>query len=106
MAELALVRYDGSEIYESDIRLDNLQNLYWRTREGELIKVGDLQDSHLRNIALMLMGFGYQKFLKDDRTKVLWLTALRIEWERRAPRHAMQHNPFHWKVEDGKMVRR
>jgi hypothetical protein len=85
MNKMELVRFDGSEIYESDIRKDNLQNLYWRTSEGKLIAVPNLGDTHLRNIALMLMGFSYTKFNKPDRVKILWLTALRLEWENRVP---------------------
>jgi|SRR5678816_1618231 hypothetical protein len=107
MEELALVRYDGGEVYPGDVREDNLHNLYWRTREGELIAVPNLHDRHLRNIALMLMGFGYQQFLKPDHIKILWLTALRMEWDTRAERHANEPNPFHWRLsDDGKMVRR
>lgn len=81
----ALVRYNGDTVYESDIRVDNLQNLYWRTKDGRKIAVPNLADTHLRNIALMLMGFSFTKFNKPDKLKILWLTALRMEWERRVP---------------------
>lgn len=103
MPQLELVRYDGSPVYESDIRKDNLQNLYWRTKDGELIAVPHLPDKHLRNIALMLMGFGYQEFRQPDRVKILWLSALRLEWERR-PKHKV--NPFAWTLTDGKLVKK
>jgi len=92
-----LVRFDGSPVFESDIREDNLQNLYWRAKEEGLIAVPNLENKHLRNIALMLMGFGYQKSGLPDRMKVLWLTALRMEWERRIP-------TFGWALEDGILV--
>lgn len=55
----------------------------WKTREGELIPVHEMQDSHLRNTALFLMGLGYQKCNIDDRIKVAWLNVFRMEWERR-----------------------
>lgn len=105
MADMELVRYDGSEVYEDDIRPDNLQNLYWRTRDGELIAVPKLHDSHLRNIALMLMGFGYSEFGHPNDIKILWLTALRYEWERRKPFFSKNH-PMHWSVQDGRLVKR
>ena len=92
-----LVRFDGSPVHESDIREDNLQNLYWRAKEEGLIAVPKLENSHLRNIALMLMGFGYRESSLPDRMKILWLTALRMEWERRIP-------TFGWALEDGILV--
>lgn len=88
----SLVRYDGGEILKSDIREDNLQNLYWRTQEGQLIRVGQLPDSHLRNIVLMLMGFGYTEYYVDDRMKLLWLTALKLEWDRRMSLRKMDND--------------
>lgn len=104
MPKMEMVRYDGSEVFEDDIRVDNLQNLYWRTREGELIAVPKLHDGHLRNIALMLMGFGYSEFNHPDLTKILWLRALRMEWERRKP--FTQNHPMHWSVQAGRLVKR
>lgn len=80
---LELVRLDGGEIFESDIREDNLQNIYWRMQTGSLIALKDMEDSHLRNVALMLIGMGYRTYNVNDRLRVLWLTALRLEWERR-----------------------
>lgn len=78
-----LRRLDAGEIYPADVRTDNLQNIYWQTKEGEMIALPQMTDSHLRNTALMLMGMEYQTFYAPDRLKVLWLTALRCEWERR-----------------------
>lgn len=103
---MELVRYDGSEVYESDIRVDNLQNLYWRTREGELIAIPKLAESHLRNIALMLMGFGYVRFNAPNEIKIMWLTALRMEWERRLITFNSEHHPMHWTVKDGELVKK
>lgn len=78
-----MVNFAGMRVYETDIREDNLQNLYWATRDEGLIKLKDMPDAHLRNVALMLMGFGYQVSTFEERHKILWLTALRLEWERR-----------------------
>ena len=83
MAGMELVNFAGGPIYKIDIRPDNLQNLYWRTRDEGLIRIGDMPDAHLRNIALMLMGMGYQTWSGPDEIKILWLTAFRLEWERR-----------------------
>jgi hypothetical protein len=81
--ETGLVKYQGEEVFDIDVRPNNLQNIYWRTKEGELIALQDMHDDHLRNTALMLMGMGYQKYFAPERVKVLWLMALRLEWERR-----------------------
>jgi len=81
--EQALVRLDGGEIYDSDVRKDNLPNFYWRMKSGEIVAITKMEDSHLRNTALMLIGMGYQTFNAPDRLKILWLSALRLEWERR-----------------------
>lgn len=83
MEEQGLVKYDGAEVYDIDVRANNLQNIYWRTKEGDIISIQRMADSHLRNTALMLMGMGYQVYNVSERLKILWLTALRLEWERR-----------------------
>lgn len=62
---------------------DNLDMIQWRTKEGRVIYIKDLEDTHLRNIALMLAGFGYQTFGAADSAKIIWLRVLRMEWERR-----------------------
>lgn len=66
-----------------DLTPDNLSKIQWKTKDGEIIYIKDLEDKHLRNIALMLMGFGYTKFHAPDMSKIIWLTILRMEWERR-----------------------
>lgn len=62
---------------------DNHNRWNWKTKEGELILVCDMADSHLRNAALFLMGMGYQKCNLGDEPRVIWLRILRTEWERR-----------------------
>jgi hypothetical protein len=62
---------------------DNIDNVCWRTREGELIPIRMLKDGHLRNIALFLMGMGYNYCVASKETRVLWLAVLSFEWERR-----------------------
>lgn len=66
---------------------DKLRNWNWKTAEGELIPIPEIADTHLRNIALFLMGMGYQKCVIDDKQRVMWLTVLRVEWERRHVNH-------------------
>lgn len=60
-----------------------VQDLVWCTRDEGKKRLGDIPDSHLRNIALMLMGMGYQTVRFNDEKKVRWLTVIRMEWERR-----------------------
>jgi len=62
---------------------DSLSRIIWKTRENELIRITELPDAHLRNIGLFLMGLGYTSCILPDRKRILWLTVLRLEWERR-----------------------
>jgi hypothetical protein len=59
-------------------------NLRWNSRgvQGG-IRLCEMDDSHLRNTVLMLMGFGYREWSGNDRERLLWITALRQEWDRR-----------------------
>lgn len=81
--------YDGGDLAPIDIEQYNgnfdamRRDLRWRTKEGVLIPIRKMDNHHLRNAALMLMGFGYQVYRAPDALKILWLSALRIEWERR-----------------------
>ena len=63
--------------------VDNIKNVKWRTKDGEVIPVPELKDSHLRNIALFLMGMGYLTCTASEDRRIVWLHVLRIEWERR-----------------------
>lgn len=79
--ELApLDQADIEMIKDSRIKVEDLQ---WLTREEGYIRLGMMQDSHLRNAALMLMGLGYQQYKAPDDLKIRWLTAFRMEWQRR-----------------------
>lgn len=62
---------------------DRLHLIKWKTKDGQYIPVPELADSHLRNIALFLMGMGYQGCIATNDKRVLWLSVLRMEWERR-----------------------
>jgi hypothetical protein len=77
--ETGLMHLDGGELYPSDIVPSNLQNIYWRQKDRQLISIQKMDDQHLRNTALMLIGMGYQAYHCPDRLRVLWLTALRME---------------------------
>lgn len=62
---------------------DKMQNWTWRTQDGQIIPIHEIADSHLRNIALFLMGMGYTKCVASDSSRIKWLTVMRMEWERR-----------------------
>ncbi len=62
---------------------DKLKNIKWKTAEGEIIPIGMITNSHLRNIALFLMGMGYKTCIAPDSDRLNWLVVLRMEWERR-----------------------
>jgi len=69
---------------------DRVGNLWWTPKDKVPIRLGDMADSHLRNAALMLMGLGYQVYNVSDVIKVQWLTAMRMEWERRRLNNAFK----------------
>lgn len=71
-----------------NIDTKDIGNIEWQTKEGELIRLRNIPDSHLRNIALMLMGFGYQEYNATNEIKIEWLKVMRMEWERRKLRKA------------------
>lgn len=76
-AETQLIRYEAGV---------NVSDILWKQSDGRPpIRLGDMEDSHLRNAALMLMGLGYQKWHGPDYLKIRWLTVMRMEWEKRHP---------------------
>ncbi len=76
--------------------VDNIKNIKWRTKDGQIIPVSELADTHLRNIALFLMGMGYLKCTLSDEKRTAWLVILRIEWERRinTNKHIMRASDY------------
>jgi len=72
-----------SQVVDESVVEDKLKGLCWKTKEGELIPVSEMRDPHLRNAALFLMGFGYSICIASKERKIIWLTILRTEWERR-----------------------
>src|SRR5258706_11474965 len=72
-----------SQVIDESVVEDSIKGLCWRTKEGDLIPVSEMRDSHLRNAALFLMGFGYSICVANQERKVVWLTIFRKEWERR-----------------------
>lgn len=64
----------------------------WITRDGDVIPVPEMADTHLRNAALFLMGMGYQKCVADNPTRIVWLSILRKEWERRMDDRARKNS--------------
>lgn len=72
-----------SQVIEEHLVEDKTAGLCWKTKDGELIPVSQMRDSHLRNAALFLMGFGYTHCVANDKRRIVWLTILRKEWARR-----------------------
>lgn len=62
---------------------DNHSKWVWKTKEGQLIPLSEMADSHLRNAALFLMGFGFQECIANNERRIVWLRVMRKEWERR-----------------------
>jgi hypothetical protein len=83
MAPLELAPIEQIDITRINEKKKNISDLVWITKDKQRIKLGDMDDSHLRNVALVLMGMGYQTYICRDEVRVLWLTALRMEWEKR-----------------------
>jgi len=73
---------DASILYV-DLAKDNLANIAWKTADRKIIPVKDMEDLHLRNCALFLMGMGYQKCIAPEPIRIAWLTVFRMEWARR-----------------------
>lgn len=61
----------------------DISDLKWRMKDYSLIRLGDMTDDHLRNTALMLIGMSHQRYRAPDSVRIKWLTALRMEWEKR-----------------------
>lgn len=79
---------DDNELFDDiesskSLTLDIISKFTWKTKEGKLIRVRDMADSHLRNTAMMLAGFGYQDYHTSDECKIIWLRVLKMEWDRR-----------------------
>ena len=68
---------------EGELEKDENGKWLWKTAEGRLIPVELLPDSHLRNIALFLMGMGFRRCIAANEVRVVWLRILRVEWEHR-----------------------
>lgn len=66
-----------------DLNIDKIRRVCWKTRDGQIIPLEEIKDSHLRNIALFLMDMGYQRCIAAKDTRVLWLKIFAIEWNRR-----------------------
>jgi hypothetical protein len=72
-----------SEVSEGELILIPDREPCWKTRDRQLIPISQLKDSHLRNIALFLMGMGYSECIASQEIRVIWLAALSHEWQRR-----------------------
>lgn len=77
----ALVPF-GFEIQDLEEKPD-ISDVVWRQKDGTPIRLGDMDDNHLRNTALMLIGMGYQTYRTPDYRRARWLVALQTEWRKR-----------------------
>lgn len=87
--------------------IDKWGKVKWRTKDGQIMLVSEMTDSHLRNTALFLMGMGYTTCIAREDRRVIFLTALRIEWERRMlerNRQKVTHTRT-WKVDQVELER-
>jgi hypothetical protein len=86
------------EVVNKSIRVDKVGQLRWQCRDGKIIVLKEMEDRHLRNASLVLMGLGYVEISIPDKIRVMWLSALRTEWERRM---IEKHNKTRvWTVSD------
>ena len=64
--------------------IEDINGLWlWKTADGRQVPVELMSDTHLRNCASFLIGFGYRKCIASTEVRVVWLKILRTEWERR-----------------------
>lgn len=73
---------DG-EIINVQIRKDKLSDILWRTKDNRRIRIEDMEDKHLRNCAMFLTNFGYQKCIAPEPVRIKWLYIFSLEWQRR-----------------------
>lgn len=76
---------DGEVLEEiiTSLTEDYLSKIQWRTRDEGLIYIKDMEDKHLRNSALFLCDFGYQRCIMPEHRRLVWLRIFKMEWERR-----------------------
>lgn len=55
----------------------------------ELNKVKQLNDNHIKNIVLKIMGFGNSEYNAGEIEKEIWIRIFKIEWARRHPKTNM-----------------
>lgn len=72
-----------AEVLHFEIRKDLVSNILWKMKTGTRIRVGDMEDSHLRNTVLFLTDFGYQHCVAPTGIRLKWLTIFRMEWNKR-----------------------
>ena len=103
--------YEGEVIYPDDLhgkeyrlRPDHLKSCFWKTAEGLIIAVPDMEDKHLRNAALFLMGMGYTNCVMADHKRVIYLNIFRMEWERRMISRAGGNKKFRIGIMDSEGI--
>lgn len=74
---------DAEVIYIGELTRDVLSTIRWRTKDGRLTYIKDMESKHIRNIVLFLTGFGYTKCVAPEPVRLQWLRILNLEWQRR-----------------------
>lgn len=73
---------DG-EVIHLDLKKEIISNIVWRTKDYRLVRIGDMEDKHLRNIVLFLTNFSYNHCGASESVRLKWLQVFNIEWQRR-----------------------
>lgn len=60
----------------------NVSELVWRSGE-EYQPLKMFSDIHIRNAVLKLIGFAKEEYDAPEELKLRWLTALKLEWQKR-----------------------
>lgn len=81
--ELLLLGQPIEEEPNHELGWDWLSQVKWRTIDWSEVFIKDMNDNHLRNAALFLMGMGYRKCYMNERKRIIYLRIFRMEWERR-----------------------
>lgn len=84
---------DG-EVIHVNLKRDLISDILWRTKDRKQIRIGDMEDTHIRNCAMFLTNFGYQKCVAPEPVRLKWLHIFTIEWQRRLAARAGGNKRF------------
>jgi hypothetical protein len=73
---------DG-EVLHINLKKDVVSDIVWTTKDRRKIRLGDMEDKHIRNCALFLINFSYNKCVAPELVRLKWLQVFSMEWQRR-----------------------